>query len=89
MNVQDDTSGVRTGARRVIPRREFRHLRGWGGARVAGGGVLTVCGLLTLFLGGRDAKTDAWATVFLPMASADLAAGRGELRIVGTASSGH
>lgn len=89
VNAQDDTSGVRTGARRVIPRREFRHLRAWGGARVAGGGVLTVCGLLTLFLGGRDAKTYAWATAFLLLAAANLAAGVWELRVAGTVSSGH
>lgn len=48
-----------------------------------------MCGLLTLFLGGRDAKTYAWATAFLLLAAANLAAGVWELRVAGTVSSGH
>ena len=57
----DDAIAQRVGARRVIPRWEFRHLRAPGYVRVGSGLVLTTCSLLTLGLGGDDAKTYGWA----------------------------
>ncbi len=87
MNAQgDDTIALRTGARRVIPRREFRHLHAWARARIGGGVVLTACSLLTLFFGGNEAKTYGWALAFLVLAALNFAAGFWELTIARSAS---
>ncbi len=82
MNLQSDhaTSG-RVGIRRVIPRWEFRHLRIWASLRIGGSAVLVGCSLLTLGFGGNDAKTYAWALLFLAAALLSLAAGYWELTI--------
>jgi sugar phosphate permease len=65
----------------MIPRWEFRHLRVWGGARMAGGVVLTACSVLTLSFGGKDAKTYRWAVAFLAAAALNFAGGLWELAI--------
>lgn len=69
------TSVSRVGMRRVVPAWEFRHLRVWAGARIGGGAVLTVCGVLTLSFGGHNAKTFGWAAAFLTGAALSFAAG--------------
>jgi hypothetical protein len=87
MNTQsDDRSTLRTGARRAIPRREFRHLRAWGSARIGGGVVLTACSVLTLSFGGSEAKTYRWASAFLVLAALNFAGGFWELTIARSAS---
>jgi hypothetical protein len=78
----------RTGAGRMIPRWEQGHLRAWAGARIGGGVVLTVCGLLTLIFGGKDAKTYRWAASFFVLAALDFAGGLWELKVARSASSG-
>ena len=83
----EDAMALRTGARRLIPRWEFGHVRALGYARIGGGLVLTTCGLLTLALGGSDAKAYGWAAFFLFFAALNLAGGIWELRISGSASS--
>jgi hypothetical protein len=77
---------LRTGARRLIPRWEFGHLRALGYARVGGALVLTTCGVLTLAFGGSDAKTYGWAAFFLFLAALNLAGGIWELRILRSSS---
>jgi hypothetical protein len=77
---------LRTGARRLIPRWEFGHLRALGYARVGGALVLTTCGVLTLAFGGSDAKTYGWAAFFFFVAALNLARGIWELRIYRSAS---
>src|SRR5436309_1116910 len=72
---------LRTGARRLIPRWEFGHLRALGIARIGAALVLTTCGLLTLAFGGSGAKTYGWAAFFLLVAALNLAGGIWELRI--------
>ncbi len=76
----------RTGARRLIPRWEFDHLRTVGYVRLGGGLALAGCGLLTLACGGSDAKTYGWAAAFLGLAALDLGAGSWELAIARSAS---
>jgi hypothetical protein len=44
----DNTAPSRTGMRRVFPSWEYRHLRAWAGARMAGGIVLVGLGTLML-----------------------------------------
>jgi hypothetical protein len=76
---------LRTGARRVIPRWEFGHLRALGYARLSGGVVLTTCSLLTLRFGGDDLKTYEWAAAFLVLAALNVAGGLWELTIARSA----
>lgn len=83
----EDAMALRTGARRLIPRWEFSHLRVLGYARIGGALVLTTCGLLTVVFGGSDAKTYGWAAVFLSFAALNLAGGLWELRIYRSGSS--
>ena len=47
----DNTTPSRTGMRRVFPPWEYRHLRAWAGARIAGGLVLAGLGALMLASG--------------------------------------
>jgi hypothetical protein len=77
---------LRTGARRLIPRWEFGHLRALGFARIGSAMVLTTCGCLTLGFGGSDAKTYCWAAFFFLFAALNLAGGIWELRISRSAS---
>jgi len=81
-----DALALRTGARRLIPRWEFGHLRALGYARVGGALVLTTCGLVTLAFGGSGAKAYGWAAFFLFFAGLNLAGGIWELRISHSAS---
>ncbi|GAB3778229.1 hypothetical protein [Nocardioides ungokensis] len=88
MNEQiQDAMALRTGARRLIPRWEFGHLRALGFARVGGALVLTTCGLLTLAFAGSGAKAYGWAAFFLFFAALNLAGGIWELRIYRSGSS--
>ena len=84
--VVEPAMALRTGARRLIPRWEFGHLRALGYARIGGAMVLTTCGLLTLGFGGSDAKTYGWAAFFFIVAELNLAGGIWELRIYRSAS---
>jgi hypothetical protein len=87
MNAQDDNSTpARTGMRRIFPPWEYRHLRAWAAARIAGGIVCTVCGVLTLSFGGSDGATYGWAAVFLGGAALAFAGGYWELTIARSAS---
>ena len=83
----EDAMALRTGARRLIPRWEFGHLRVLGYARIGGALALTTCGLLTLAFGGSVAKTYGWAAFFLFFAGLNLAGGIWELRIYRSGSS--
>jgi len=87
MNEHIPAPELRTGARRVIPRWEFGHLRALGYARIGAGLVLTACGVLTLAHGGSGAKAYGWAAFFLLLAALNLAGGIWELRIFRSASS--
>lgn len=52
MNAQNDnTTPPRAGMRRLIPSFEFRHLRGFGVTRIAGGSVQAAAGLVCLSYG--------------------------------------
>jgi hypothetical protein len=82
----DSTTPSRTGMRRVFPPWEYRHLRAWAGARIGGGIVCTVCGVLTLSFGGSDGTTYGWAAVFMGGAALAFAAGYWELTIARSAS---
>ena len=66
----DNTTPPRTGMRRLIPRFEFRHLRGFGVTRIAGAGVQAPAGLVCLSYG-----VYGWAAFFLVLAALNLAGG--------------
>jgi hypothetical protein len=71
MNAQNDnTAPPRTGMRRIIPRFEFRHLRGFGVARIAGAAVQAAAGLVCLSYGAYG-----WAAFFLVLGALNLAGG--------------
>jgi hypothetical protein len=82
---QDSVLRLRTGMRRIIPPWEFRHLRVWGGARIVGGIVLVVVGVLTLTFGGNDSTTYGWAAAWLALAALALAGGLWEMTIARSA----
>ena len=63
-------SPPRRGLHRFIFPWEFRHLRGFGIVRVAGGCLAAVAGVVCLFYGAN-----AWAAFFLAVAALDLAVG--------------
>ena len=63
-------SPPRTGIRRTISPWEFRHLRGSGLTRMAGGSVLALGGVLLLSYGAYG-----WAALFLVLAALNLAGG--------------
>ena len=63
---------------------EYHHLRACAGVRIASGAVLTGLGVVTLALGGNDAKTYGWAAAFLAPAAANLAFACWELTIAGS-----
>jgi hypothetical protein len=79
------TAFWRSGMRRLIPPWERRHLRALAGARIGGGIVLAVCGVLTLSFGGSDWKTYGWAALFLGVAALAFAVGYWELTIARSA----
>jgi hypothetical protein len=74
-------SPPRSGMRLIIAPWEYRHLRGWARVRIAGGFVLACLGLVTLSLGGNDAKTYLWTLAFLAMATAEFVFATWELSI--------
>jgi hypothetical protein len=76
-----DTARARTGARRLIPPWEYRHLRAYGGTRIAAGILLGGLGVVTLSVGGDDAKTYGWTAFWLLLGVADVAFGRWEMTI--------
>ena len=71
----------RTGMRRIIPRFEYRHLRGFGVARIAGGSVQAAAGLICLAYG-----VYGWAAFFLVLAALNLAGGYWYLTVARSAS---
>ena len=82
MNAQNDNiTPPRTGMRRIIPRFEYRHLRGFGVARIAGGSVQVAAGLICLAYG-----VYGWAAFFLILAALNLAGGSWYLTVARSAS---
>jgi hypothetical protein len=75
------TSPPRTGLRLIISPWEYRHLRAFASARIAGAVVLAGLGLVTLSVGGTDAKTYAWTIAFVAAAAAHLVFASWELSI--------
>jgi hypothetical protein len=71
----------RPGLQRLINPWEFRHLRFFGGARVAGGCVAAAAGLICLSYG-----VYGWAAFFLVIAALNLAGGYWFLTIARSAS---
>ena len=63
-------SPPRTGIRRTITPWEYRHLRGSGLIRIAGGSFLVLAGVLLLAYGAYG-----WAALFLILAAGNLAGG--------------
>ena len=81
MNAQNDnTTPPRTGMRRIIPRFEYRHLRGFGVTRIAGGSVQAAAGLICLAYG-----VYGWAAFFLVIAGLNLAGGYWDITIARSA----
>jgi len=66
---------------RLIAPYEYRHLRGFGVTRVAGGSVQAAAGLVCLSYG-----VYGWAAFFLVLAALNLAGGSWYLRIDRSAS---
>lgn len=92
MNAHDDNtapkglrgwwaSPPRSGLRRMISPWEYRHLRAWARARMAGAIALAGLGVLTLSFGGNDRKTHAWTMVFLALAAVQALFASWELTI--------
>jgi hypothetical protein len=65
-----NTTPPRTGLRRFIVPWEYRHLRASGVTRLAGGGVLTVGGVLLLYY-----RAYGWAALFLVLGTLNLGGG--------------
>lgn len=66
----DNTTPPRTGMRRLIVPWEFRHLRGFGVTRIAGGSVAAAAGVVCLSYGVYE-----WATLFLVLGALNLGGG--------------
>jgi len=78
----DNAPSQRSILERILIRSwEYRHLRFWGGFRIAAGIVSFFCGLLTLGVGAYG-----WAAVFLVPAALNFAFGYWELAIARSAS---
>jgi hypothetical protein len=77
----DNTTPSRSGMRRLIPPWEYRHLRGFGVARIAGSSVQAAAGLVCLSYG-----VHGWAAFFLVLAALNLAGGSWYLTIARSAS---
>jgi hypothetical protein len=67
--------------RRVIVPYEYRHLRGFGVTRIAGGSVAGAAGLICL-----GYSVYGWAAFFLVIAALNLAGGYWYLTIAGSTS---
>ncbi len=76
-------SPPRSGMRRLIIPYEYRHLRGFGVTRIAGGSVATAAGIVCLSYG-----VYAWAAFFLVIAAANIAGGSWYLNIARSESAG-
>ena len=63
-------SPPRSGIRRVIFPYEYRHLRGFGVTRIAGGSIAAAAGLICLSYGAYG-----WAAFFLVIGTLNLAGG--------------
>ena len=74
-------SPPRTGIRRTISPWEYRHLRGSGLTRIAGGSVLAIGGVLLLSYGAYG-----WAAPFLVLAALNLAGGYWYVTMAGSES---
>ena len=61
---------------RLIAPPEYRHLRGFGVTRIAGGSVAAAAGIVCL-----SYQADGWAAFFLVIAALNLAAGYWELTV--------
>ncbi len=69
-------SPPRSGMERLIAPPEYRHLRGFGVTRIAGGSVAAAAGIVCL-----SYQADGWAAFFLVVAALNLAAGYWELTV--------
>ncbi len=69
-------SPPRSGMRRLMIPYEYRHLRGFGVTRIAGGSVAAAAGIVCLSYG-----VYAWAAFFLVIAAANIAGGSWYLNI--------
>jgi hypothetical protein len=81
MNTQNDNTAPkrlppRSGMRRLIVPFEYRHLRGFGVTRIAGGSVQAAAGVICLAYG-----VYGWAAFFLVLAALNLAGGSWYLTI--------
>ena len=74
-------SPPRTGMRRLIVPYEYRHLRGFGATRIAGGCVAAVAGIVCLSYG-----VYGWAAFFLVLGTLNLAGGYWYLSVARSAS---
>jgi hypothetical protein len=70
----------RPGLQRLIHPWEYRHLRGFGAIRIAGGSVAAFAGVVCLSYG-----VYGWAAFFLVLAALNLAGGRWYLTIARSA----
>jgi hypothetical protein len=71
----------RPGMQRLLAPWEYRHLRFFGGTRIAGGSVAAAAGAICLAYG-----VYGWAAFFLVIAALNLAGGYWELTIARSAS---
>jgi hypothetical protein len=76
-------SPPRTGLQRLIIPWEYRHLRGFGVTRIAGGSVAAAAGVVCLSYG-----VYGWAAFFLVLGAANLAGGYWYLTVARSASAG-
>jgi hypothetical protein len=94
MNATNDNTAVerlrrwwlsppRTGLQRLIIPWEYRHLRGFGLTRIAGGSVAAAAGLVCLAYG-----VYGWAAFFLVLAALNLAGGYWYLTIARSTPAG-
>jgi hypothetical protein len=74
-------SPPRSGIRRLIAPWEYRHLRGSGVTRIAGGSVAAAAGVVCLSYGVYE-----WAAFFLVLGALNLAGGSWYITIARTAS---
>jgi hypothetical protein len=86
MNTQNDNTAPkglppRSGLRRLINPMAYRHLRSFGVAHVAGGGIQAAAGLICL-----SYHVYGWAAFFLFVAALNLASGSWYLTIDRSAS---
>jgi hypothetical protein len=82
-------SPPRSGLRLIIHPWEYRHLRGFARLHLASGIVLACLALVTLSMGGNDAKTYLFTMVFLAGGLAHLAFAFWELSIARSEAAGH